>query len=162
MLIFWVVLTGSTNWENIILGSLVSALSAFLFYDMFFRVSSIHLPLREYFLRLTLFLFFIPIFIYETFMSSLEIARYAFHPSPTFSPGIIKVKTHIKNITGIAILANLITLTPGTLTLDFDPSERCFLVHCIDVFTEQEVEVHQTTLGRFERWMGRIFQKWKS
>jgi multicomponent Na+:H+ antiporter subunit E len=159
MLMFWVVLTGTTGWENIIVGSLVSALAAFLFYDIFFRVSLIHLPLREYFLRFTLILFFIPVFLYEAFISSLKVVRYAFQLSPTFSPGIIKVKTHLKNVTGVAILANLITLTPGTLTLDFDISERCFLVHCIDVFTEQEAELHRTTLGRFEQWVRRIFQK---
>lgn len=159
MLMFWVVLTGNTGWENIIVGSLVSALAALLFYDMFFRVSLIHLPLREYFLRFTLLLFFIPVFLYEAFISSLKIARYAFQVSPTFSPGIIKVKTHLKNVTGVAILANLITLTPGTLTLDFDISEKCFLVHCIDAFTEQEVELHRTTLVQFERWIERILQK---
>jgi len=101
---------------------------------------------------------FIPVFFYEAFMAALKVSKHAFEKEPSFSPGIIKVKTSLRNITALTILANLITLTPGTLTLDFDMREKAFFIHWIDVTTVEEAEARKEVFERFENWLEVIFR----
>ena len=48
-------------------------------------------------------------------------------------PGIVRVRTGMKTELGLLLLANSITLTPGTLTVDVDDKSRELFVHLINV-----------------------------
>ncbi|ACL69962.1 Na+/H+ antiporter subunit E [Halothermothrix orenii] len=154
----WMLLTASPGKDTLLLGIIVSLVSSFLFSDMLFRFSSRTYSFKVYVRKILLMILFIFVFFYEAFVAAIKVARHAFEKTPSFSPGIVKVKTSLTNVSAITILANLITLTPGTLTLDFDTSERSFYIHWIDVHTEEEAETRKALIERFERWLGVIFR----
>ena len=61
--------------------------------------------------------------------SNLRLAAIVLSPNLPVNPGIIKVRTRLKSRMGRLMLANSITLTPGTLTLSIDGQR--FVVHAL-------------------------------
>lgn len=157
-LIVWFLFTGAFSLPVIGLGIIISVIVAFLFGDMTFRFLSQHKPsFFMIFKKVYFFLLVIGAFIYDAYISAIKVSLHAFELNPSFSPGIVKIKTHLKNIAAISILANLITLTPGTLVLDFDVLDRNFYIHWIDVKTEEEAEIKKQIIGKHEKWIFNIF-----
>ncbi|RZN61159.1 Na+/H+ antiporter subunit E [Methanonatronarchaeum sp. AMET6-2] len=68
------------------------------------------------------------------------------------TPGIVEIKTGLTNDVSKTILANSITLTPGTLTVDTE--EDTFYVHWMNV-TEEEPDTEKLT-GSMSSWVRRI------
>ncbi|HLV08819.1 MAG TPA: Na+/H+ antiporter subunit E, partial [Halanaerobiales bacterium] len=129
-----------------------------LFSNLLFRKKGQPFSLFNYLRKFYFLLLFIPVFFYEAMIAALKVSKHVFERKPSFSPGIVRVKTHLTSITALTILANLITLTPGTLTLDFDKSERVYYIHWIDVTTREEAEARKEIIERFEKWLGVIFK----
>lgn len=72
-------------------------------------------------------------------------------------PGIVRIKPGLKSDLGRTILANSITLTPGTLTVDVDPKSGDLFVHWINVKeTKDEKEKMKGVCGGFPQWARRI------
>lgn len=157
-LLVWIILSGKISKDVLLLGSGAAMLSTFLFSDMLFRLSKRKTRWINYIYKIVLISFFIPVFFYEALVAALKVSKHAFEKEPSFSPGIVKVKTTLTNVSALSLLANLVTLTPGTLTLDFDTSERAFYIHWIDVRTREEAETRKEIIERFEKWLGVIFQ----
>jgi multicomponent Na+:H+ antiporter subunit E len=72
-------------------------------------------------------------------------------------PGIVKVKTSLKSTEARTALANSITLTPGTFTVDLDDEEGALYVHWLAVKAEDEEEATREIVSRFEPLLARIF-----
>jgi len=68
-------------------------------------------------------------------------------------PGIVKVRTGLKNDFGAAMLANSITLTPGTLSVDVDAGRNIY-VHCLHLRSRHPKPEH--VCGSFIKWVRRI------
>jgi multicomponent Na+:H+ antiporter subunit E len=71
-------------------------------------------------------------------------------------PGIVKVKLGLKTNIAKTILANSITMTPGTISVDILGDE--IYVHWIYVSTENPEEYSQKISGRFEKYIKKIFE----
>ena len=75
------------------------------------------------------------------------------------NPGIVKISPDLKTDLGITMLANSITLTPGTLTVDIDEDKNDLYIHWINVKKEalkkKPVECKHIC-GKFEEWIRRI------
>lgn len=154
----WIIFAGKVTTDVLIVGVIASLVTTWLYSDLLFRSSNRKRDWTFYLKKLLYILMFIPVFFYEAFMAALKVSKHAFEKEPSFSPGIIKVKTSLRNITALTILANLITLTPGTLTLDFDMREKAFFIHWIDVTTVEEAEARKEVIERFENWLEVIFR----
>ena len=70
-------------------------------------------------------------FLWELVKANLDVAFRVLHPSLPIEPGVVKVKTRLKTRLGRLLLANSITLTPGTITMEVDGED--FYVHWIKV-----------------------------
>ncbi len=70
------------------------------------------------------------------------------------NPGIVKVKSNLESDFAVTMLANSITLTPGTLTVDLDNSTNELYVHWIDVKNSEPSP--QDIYGSFGDWVRRI------
>ena len=154
----WIIFAGKVTTDVLIVGVIASLVTTWLYSDLLFRSSNRKRDWTFYLKKLLYILMFIPVFFYEAFMAALKVSKHAFEKEPSLSPGIIKVKTSLRNITALTILANLITLTPGTLTLDFDMREKAFFIHWIDVTTVEEAEARKEVFERFENWLEVIFR----
>jgi len=75
------------------------------------------------------------------------------------NPGIVKISPNLKTDLGITLLANSITLTPGTLTVDIDEDKNDLYIHWINVkkeaITKKPVDC-KYICGNFSKWIRRI------
>jgi len=81
----------------------------------------------------------------------------ALHPKMPIKPGIVKIRTKLKTDSGITALANSITLTPGTLTVDVTDDGYLY-VHWINVKAEDIEQATSQIARRFEWFIQKIFE----
>jgi len=72
--------------------------------------------------------------------------------------GIVKVETSLKSDTGLTFLANSITLTPGTLSVDIDKDAGVLYIHWIDVKDKDIKGATEIIVKRFEKILTEIFE----
>ena len=98
---------------------------------------------------------YLVVFLYELIKSNLDVARRVITPSLPINPGIVEVKTRLQSKMGRMILANSITLTPGTLTIDI--CGDTLYIHWIDVKTEDTQEATEKIVRKFEKYLEKIY-----
>ena len=156
---FWMLITLSLDPQMLIAGAAVSALVALFAGRFFIHESAFRLfnpghlfPLLGY------VLFVFPI---ELLKANLDVAKRALSPALPVNPGIVKVPSEMKSEYGQAMLANSITLTPGTITLDVAEDEQgkaWYYIHWIDVAEGTAEQQGDSIKGTLEKWVGRIFE----
>jgi len=153
--IVWCFLSWIPDWQHIIVGVFASALVAFLTGDLFIkRMHVLKHPLRYWYFLVN----YLPIFIWECFKANIDVALRVLHPQLPINPGIVKVKTTLKTDTGLTFLANSITLTPGTLTVDIDKDKGFLYVHWINVKAKDIEGATKAVVERFEKILRKIFE----
>jgi multicomponent Na+:H+ antiporter subunit E len=98
------------------------------------------------FLWLHYLLIFLPI---EIIKSNIQVALAVLFPKNNIKPGIVAVPINLKTDWGITLLANSITLTPGTITLDVSPNKKLIYVHCLAL--ENPKDFAESIKDTFER-----------
>ena len=78
------------------------------------------------------------------------------HPDVPIRPGIVRVRTKLNSEMAKTFLANSITLTPGTLTIDINGQD--LYVHWINIHTDDPAKRYGEIVGRFEGLLRRIFE----
>ncbi|MFO7900802.1 MAG: Na+/H+ antiporter subunit E [Planctomycetota bacterium] len=106
--------------------------------------------------RVFFFLVYLPYFFYWCLKANLDVALRVIHPDVPIRPGIVKVKTSLRTDMAKTFLANSITLTPGTLTVDIDGDD--VYVHWINIDTDDVEQRTSEICGRFEPLLRRIFE----
>ena len=101
------------------------------------------------------FLLYIPRFLWEMTKANFDVAYRVLHPKMPINPGIVKVKTKLQSEMGKTFLANSITLTPGTFTVDL--KDEYLYIHCINVRETDIAKVTKDIVGRFEPILLKIF-----
>ncbi len=150
----WMGLTWSVGWVSVLVGICVSIFVSFFTADMYNpRFSLTHLPVRVFW-----FLVYIPFFFWECFKANIDVAYRVSHPEVPIHPGIVKVKTQLKSDLGLTFLANSITLTPGTLSVDVDKENGYLYIHWIEVKDESVEGATRRIVGRFESVLRRVFE----
>jgi len=125
----WLGLTNSFEVQELILGLLVS-LGIVLF-----GLPNSTGNKNICFLR---FFAYLPLFFKNLCLSNIDVARRVLDPKLPIKPGFVTIKTKLKEPYQRLILANSITLTPGTVTLDIDGEDM--LIHWLDVKGENMEE----------------------
>lgn len=152
--LIWVFLSWPADLSHLIVGILVCGFVSFMTGDMFVKRPHVF----KHFNRYLWFLYYIPLFIWECIKANLDVAYRVIHPDLPINPGIVKVKTDLKSDTALTFLANSITLTPGTMSVDIDPENGYLYIHWIDV---KDKDIHKATeiiVARFEKILKRIFE----
>jgi len=99
---------------------------------------------------------FMPLFIWKLIQANLQMARIVLSPSLPIKPGFVVVKTALKKDIAKLSLANAITLTPGTLSIDVADDE--VLIHWVDVQGGTPEDQGKAIAGSFEKTLGGIFE----
>ncbi len=142
------------DWQHLIIGLFVSLLVALLTGDMFVKRPHLFRSFKRY----AWFFYYIPIFLWECFKANIDVAFRVGHPDLPIHPGIVKVKTTLKSDTGLTFLANSITLTPGTLTVDIDKEGGYLYVHWIEVRSKDIEGATKRIVEKFEKILRRIYE----
>lgn len=137
----WCAVMGSFTLLNLMFGFFVSSAALWLTREQF-RTS-------KYFRRSWLVLGLILLFLKELVLSVLRVAWLVIRPSQSYKPSFISFPLTVTEPHEITLLANLITLTPGTLSVDVSDDNKTLYIHCIDV--EDVDALRQDIANGFER-----------
>ena len=155
--LFWLLLDFSFKPEELIAGAVVS-LAVALFSARFFiheKAGWLFNPLR----LIKLLGFWCVTFPVELWKANVDMARRCFTGCTNINPGIVKVPVDLKSDYGQAALANAITLTPGTMTLDIAEQEgqTYYYIHWIDVTATGE-EAGEAIKGKLEKGLKGVWE----
>lgn len=121
----WGALTGDFSPQNLLAGFIFGLVALWV---MRFVMKS-----SGYFSRMPKVLLFVPYFLWELVKANLRMAYHVLMPLRLMRPGVIGIPLDITSDTQITLLANMITLTPGTLSLEVSTDRRVLYVHSIIV-----------------------------
>lgn len=124
MAVIWAVVSGGFSLHNLLFGFVLSLLTLSILRSQFEGAGR---PGRT---RRILSL--ILLFLVELAKSAWKVAHLVLRPSLEIKPGIFAYPLQVKTDFEIALLANLITLTPGTLSVDVSEDRSTLYVHGID------------------------------
>jgi len=141
MLAFWLLLTGLA-YEEIIAGCIASLIVASMSYKLFAWE-------KTYPRRLLWLLAYIPYYIYAEILAHLEVISLIF--TGKINPGIVEIDNSHSSDFGTTALANSITMTPGTLTLEIQPGK--LYIHWLNMKKDKS----SITYG-FERFLKKVWQ----
>lgn len=125
MALIWPLLIGELSISSLILG--------FLFGFMILYWVRAILPETKYFSRLPKFFSFIIFFFKELIMANLRVAWDVITPQKFRQPGIVAVDLDLTTDFEVTLLANLITLTPGSMTVDISEDKKTIYIHSMFV-----------------------------
>ena len=152
LFVFWILLNNTFEPLILLIGAGLSLIISLIFCRSCNVFSDIKLTPKSIFYSFV----YVVVFLIEMIKSNLDVARRVLSPQLPINPGIIEVKTKLTSQMGRMILANSITLTPGTLTVDIK-DDRIF-IHWIDVKSEDIEEASNRIIRRFEKYLEHIYE----
>ena len=123
---FWALLSGKFDLFHLTLGGVCSVIVAYLFHDLLFanvRVGDIRTVAWR-------FIKYMPWLIHQIVMANIHVASLVLNPRLPIAPEIVSFKTKLETDISSVTLANSITLTPGTITVDI--RDGVFFVHALN------------------------------
>ena len=149
----WPFVDGKLDVQVMLAGVVASFIVAILFHEMLPKEHHVFVsPVRIFWA-----IVYVPVFFYYVIKANLDVVYRALHPRMPIRPGIVKIKTALKTDSAITALANSITLTPGTLTVDLTDDGHLF-VHWINVKSDDVEQATQHIARRFEWFLQKIFE----
>lgn len=153
-LVAWSLLTWPPDGQHFIIGILVALFVSWLTGDLFIqRPYLLKHPHRYWYF----IVYYIPVFLWEMLKANIDVAYRVLHPKLLINPGIVKIRTSLKSDTALTFLANSITLTPGTMSVDIDRDNGFLYIHWIDVKAKDVETATKIISGRFEKILSKIF-----
>ncbi|WP_246072489.1 Na+/H+ antiporter subunit E [Martelella lutilitoris] len=122
--IVWVAVTGSASLHNLVFGFVIGAISVALVRHQ--------LGGTGYFSRARRVTALFLVFLYDLMKSAWSVAKLVCSPRMEVKPGILRFELSLEKDFEIVLLANMITLTPGTLTVDVSDDKKYLYIHAID------------------------------
>ncbi len=121
----WCMVQGSFTFVNLLFGFAISSGALWLIREQF--------GTSKYFKRAWLIFGLGVLFLKELLLSVLRVAWLVVKPGNSLKPSFISFPLTVDKPHEITLLANLITLTPGTLSVDVSDDNKTLYIHCIDV-----------------------------
>lgn len=149
-MIFWLLITFRLTVPNIITGAVASFICTAIFARHYFHnVYKFLQPVRWFW-----FLVYLIVFIWACIKANFDVAYRVLHPAMPIKPGIVRVKSSLKSEFAKMLLANSITMTPGTITVDIIDDD--FYIHWIYVSTDDPAVYTKKIIGKFEKYIKRF------
>jgi len=143
----WLLLNNSLSSEVVISGVIVSLVLPLLFCGNCEVFTTLRLSPKAIIYSF-LFLF---TFIIELIKANVDVALRVISPKLPINPGIVEVKTKLESKIARVVLADSITLTPGTFTIELDGDS--LFIHCIDVQSTDVVKNTELIVEKFEKYL---------
>jgi multicomponent Na+:H+ antiporter subunit E len=144
--------TGTLDLQAVIAGAIVSLAASLLFVEVFTKTPGKLFDPRRWLWALL----YIPYFLWAMLRANIDVLYRIIHPRLPIKPGIVKVRTTLKSESGRTALANSITLTPGTMSVDITDDGYLY-IHWIWVKATDMEEATKLIVSSFERFLVRIF-----
>lgn len=139
--VMWMFMQSSYTIGSFIFGYIIGLFALFILRR--FLVSEFYLR------RVWAFVKLIMLFIVELIKANIDVVKVVLKPRLNHKPGIIAVQTNLETNLEITLLAALISLTPGTVAMDFSDDSKTIYIHALDAPDKDEFidDIHNS----FER-----------
>lgn len=142
--IIWAALTANFSLQGLLIGFVLGSGALFLSRPLFPGCNT-------YFRRSWLWNKLIFLFLYELVVSSIQVVWDVMTPAQKAKPGIISIPLDVQGEMGILLVTNLISLTPGTLSLDL--TEDCKTLYIHAMFADDPDAIRAQIKNGMERWV---------
>lgn len=146
--LIWIIFNGQFTWEIAAFGVLVSAVMyGFICKFMNYRPRMDIILCKKFFLIIQ----YVFVLIKEIIKANFAVIKMILSSRYVLEPAIVRFKTSLKTTPARILLANSITLTPGTITVSLEGDE--YVVHCLDKELAKGINdsLFVTLLERLER-----------
>ncbi|MEM1059128.1 MAG: Na+/H+ antiporter subunit E [Verrucomicrobiota bacterium] len=109
----------------------------------------------KWLLRLPRLARFLVYYVWEIILSNLKVAYDIVTPDYFMKPGVVAVPLTVKSDFQIFLVANFITMTPGTLSMDVSNDKKTLYVHAM--YIDDETEIKQSLKNGIEAAVIRLF-----
>lgn len=120
----WAAVSGSFTFLSLLFGFVLGAIAL-----SFIRAE---IGSLNYFVRIRRIASLTMLFLYELVLSSVKVAMTVLSPRLDVEPGIVAYPLKVDRDFEITLLANLVTLTPGTMSVDISEDRRLLYIHALD------------------------------
>lgn len=152
LLFLWLMLTATLHYQEFWPGVVIALLVALFTNEFYLRLGFPPITPKRFLYSI---LYCIVLFI-EIMKANFDVALRVIRPSLPINPGIVIIQTELKSDIAKTILANSITLTPGTFTIDIQNEK--ILIHWIDVKATDIEKTTQMIGEKFEKYLRAIFE----
>ncbi|MFN4227993.1 MAG: Na+/H+ antiporter subunit E [Candidatus Ratteibacteria bacterium] len=149
--IVWMILTWNIEFLNIIAGIFLCTFVSFIF-GREFKLDRRIFEIKRY----IYFIKYIFVFIWYMIKANLLMAYRVLSPRLPIKPGIVKIPIELKSPLARTILANSITLTPGTFTLKI--TDKFLYIHWIYIYTYDKEQQKEKIVGLMEKILKEVFE----
>jgi multicomponent Na+:H+ antiporter subunit E len=128
--IIWVMATGTLTEENFLFGFIISFV---ILWVITYKEDE-----RKYFTIIPKLFGFLGFILWEITKANFQSVRESFYPKSKLEPAIVKVPLEAKTDIEITFLANIISLTPGTLIMDVSSDKKVIYIHVMHLLDKEE------------------------
>ncbi|MEO0079763.1 MAG: Na+/H+ antiporter subunit E [candidate division WOR-3 bacterium] len=147
----WLLLSWTLHYQEVLAGAAAALLAAAVFGGYLpIRPSKLLNPVRWFWL-----LVYIPVFVWQCLKANIDVALRVLSPGLNLKPAIVKIRTGLKTEVARVFLANSITLTPGTMSVEI--KDDTLYIHWIEMRSEDPQQAAKAIIGPFEFFLKRIF-----
>lgn len=140
----WAALTGNITLGGLSVGFVLGSICLYV-------TRPLYPGCDTYFRRAGKWAKLIILFLYELVVSSLQVVWDVLTPAQKSRPGIISVPLKVRRELDVLLVTNLITLTPGTLSLDVTDDGETLYIHAM--FADDPDEIRRQITEGMERWV---------
>jgi multicomponent Na+:H+ antiporter subunit E len=140
----WAIFFGGFGWLSLTSGFVIG-------YGILWLLQPLTGVRSRYFLRVYFWLKLIVLFLYELVVSSLQVFWDVVTPRHRARPAIIDMPLDVQTDAGILLVTNLISLTPGTLSIDVSEDRKTLKVHAM--FADDPEAVCRALKSGMEKWV---------
>ena len=137
----WAAITGLFTWSNVLAGFILAYVVLF--------ITQRAVGSYSYFRRIDRVLRFAVFYLWELILANLRVAYDVMTPRHRIRPGVVAIPLDARTDTEITLLANLITLTPGSVSLDVSSDRRFLYLHAM--YIDDVEEFRQSIKDTLER-----------
>ncbi|MCK4548578.1 MAG: Na+/H+ antiporter subunit E [Candidatus Krumholzibacteria bacterium] len=148
----WLLLTWSLHWQDLLAGGIIALIAHVMLGDIY-PVNAVKIlnPVRFFWLVV----YGVTFFSYMV-KANFDVAYRVLNINMPIRPGIVKVRTRLKTDMARTFLANSITLTPGTLTVDCVDDH--LYIHWINIVSDDPNKETEIIVQHFEKLLERVFE----
>lgn len=151
LMFFWVLLNGNLAFDTLLIGMLASAIILLFLHESLCFLSEARATPKALIAAVQ----YLGYFLKELVKSNIALAGVVLSPELLINPGIVKVRTKLKSRVGRLLLANSITLTPGTLTVELEG--EWLYIHWVNIESTDIEAATQSIVSGFEQYLEVIY-----
>lgn len=140
----WAIFFGAFTWLSVLSGLVIG-------FGLLWLLQPLHGGNASYFRRVVYWIKLIVLFFWELLVSSAQVLWDIVTPDHRSNPAIIDMPLDVKTDAGILLVTNLISLTPGTLSIDVSPDRKTLQLHVM--FADDPDAVIRDLKQGMERWV---------